>query len=442
MAGGNQHGWLVCGLHPDDGGVYAAYRVAEYLSGYSGPPPMIHLRAGETLRRYFEPGLEDGKPFVFWGRNYNTGDIPGPERSHTWVNQPEKMYQSKSGAGYKPGQVRHANAVYIYRPDFRGNTYKEGVIDETDNQVTFAFYTPYIIAATPPNAKPWGIYDAGCKNGLVLHGQAQCGVAVSTDQGKTWRDCGNFTDGLDLTDHVKGHRQYFLRLHTGAKQLRDSGLTVRTVCQVNSAVLPRLKDNGTKVNFAAGGTAVVSAGPNLPQAEAHVVAGKIGSPKVTLELATPRMEPITALYAAAHVHSSSPPSPAVRYQIEYSLDAGKTWQSVVKDWSIPRSDQEPQDFWSQSLCWGDTSLEDHNANKVLVRFHNNGGKTYGRCEAHLVYRLPKNDDTRVTYAWNDNGGERTASHVFADAEAVTSWTVPTGQNVRTRWVEFASVGGK
>ncbi len=100
-----QHGWQICGLHPDDGGSYATYSVAEYLPGYSGPPPMVHLRRGETLRRYPQPGLDDGKTFVFWGRNYNTASIPGPERAHTWVNQPAKMYQSKNGAGFKPGAL-------------------------------------------------------------------------------------------------------------------------------------------------------------------------------------------------------------------------------------------------------------------------------------------------------------------------------------------------
>src|SRR5204863_3013532 len=86
-----QHGWLVCGLAAGDGAVYKRYDVAEYLPGYAGPPPIVHLRRGETMRRYFEPGLEDGRTFVFWGRNYNTAGIPGPERSQTWVNQPEKM---------------------------------------------------------------------------------------------------------------------------------------------------------------------------------------------------------------------------------------------------------------------------------------------------------------------------------------------------------------
>jgi hypothetical protein len=73
-----QHGWLVCGLDKGDGGVYRQYTTAEYLAGYASVPPMIHLRRGEKLRRYLQPGLEDGKTFVFWGRNYNTSGIPDP----------------------------------------------------------------------------------------------------------------------------------------------------------------------------------------------------------------------------------------------------------------------------------------------------------------------------------------------------------------------------
>ena len=173
-----QNGWLVCGLHSDDGGVYRQYTTAEYLAGNAGAPPMVHLRRGETLRRYLQPGLEDGKTFVFWGRNYNTAGVPGPERSHTWVNQPEAMHGSRDGTGFKPGQARYANAVYTYRPDFTNGDYREGVLAEDDQQVTFEFYTPYIIAAMPANAKPWGIYDAGCKNGLVLHGKGGCTVSI------------------------------------------------------------------------------------------------------------------------------------------------------------------------------------------------------------------------------------------------------------------------
>ncbi len=428
-----QSGWLVCCLHPNDGGVYREYTTAEYLAGYAGPPPMVHLRRGEMLRRYLQPGLEDGKTFVFWGRNYNTAGIPGPERSHTWVNQPEAMHGSTSGAGYKPGQVRFANAVYLYKPDFSNGDYREGVIEENESRVVFEFYSPYIIGATPPNEKPWGVYDAGGRNGLVLRGSATCPVSVSVDQGGSWKDCGAYRDGLDLTDFVKGHRQYFIRFGAGAKTLADSGLTMTTVCQANVAVLPRLKDNGSRVNFSATGRAVVSAGPNREQAKTHVIAGAFETPSVTLEMKPPRDERIVAVYAVAQIASGNPPSTNTKYQIEFSTDHGQSWKPIVRDWTIPRRGDEPGDFWSQSFCYGSVKISDAPARSVQVRFKNDGGKKYLRAEAHLVYHVRGSDATKVTFAWRDDSGAHREAHIFPDPAV---WDVKTGNKVQTRWVEF------
>ncbi len=434
-----QQGWLVCGLDPGDGTTYRRYEVAEYLAGYSGPPPMVHLRRGETLRRYLQPGLDDGKTFVFWGRNYNTGGIPGLERSHTWVNQPEKMHRSRDGAGYHPGQARFGNAVYTYKPDFTTKDYREGVIDEGAGHVVFAFQTPFIIGATPATTKPWGVYEPGCRKGLVLRGKAACNVAVSSNRGASWQDCGAFWDGLDLTDHVKGRRQYWLRFGAGAKALAGSGLKMVTVCQANPTVLPRLKDDGSVVTFAASGRAVVSAGPNRPQAEPHVIAGKFGSPSVTLELRTPRGERALAVHAAAHVQSGNPPRPDVKYQIEISTDDGFTWRPIVKDWTIPRRGNEPGDFWSQRFCWGSAELDKEKASRVQVRFRNNGGKVYQRAEVHFVYPAPNPDATKVTFNWNENGESHQATRVFPARAEPSTWEIATGRNVQTRWVEFEPV---
>jgi hypothetical protein len=431
-----QRGWLICGLHPADNASYSRNQVAEYLAGYAGPPPMIHLRRGETFRRYLNPGLDDGKTFVFWGRNYNTDGIPGSERSHTWVNQPDAMFGSKTGAGYKPGQARFANAVFTYNPDFAGD-YKEAVASEDDSQVTFEFQSPYIIGATPPNAKEWGIYEAGCRNGLVVRGKTDCKVSLSVDRGKTWIDGGKLSEAMDLTDFAKGHRQYCLKLHAGAKQLAGSGLTITTVCQANAAVMPRLKDGGSEVSFAASARALISAGPNLPQASAHFVAGKFDSPAVTLEPRTPRGEPVAEVFAAAHVRSSSPPDPKVKYQIEYSIDGGKTWQSMLKDWTVNRQGDEPGDFWSQSFCWANATIRSEAAvSTVRVRFRNDGGKAYARAEVHAAYRTPKADATAATFAWTDHAGDHTVSHTFTGKVDESPWTIPTGKFVRTKWVEM------
>lgn len=444
---GKQHGWLVCGLHPDDGGVYADYEVAEYLAGYSGLPPLVHLRRGETLRRYLQPGLADGQTFVFWGRNYKSGGIPGPERSRTWVNQPDKMHGSTKGTSHVTGQARYGNAVYVYQPDFASGDYREGVVAEDDQQVTFEFYSPYIIGATPKNDGPWGIYEPGCTGGLTLAGSGGVRVSLSVDQGLTWQPCGQLRDSLNLTDLAKGHRQYLLKLHAGAKQLAGSRLTITTVCQANPATMPRLKEGGSEVRFAASDRAVLSAGPNLKQAEAHLVEGAFGTPQVTLELQAPRGGQAVELHAAAHVQSSSPPNPEVKYAIDYSTDGGQSWHSLLQDWAISRRGEEPRDFWSQSLCWGTRELARPTAGPIRVRFRNTGSKKYPRAEAHLVYathspgsdtpqtNATPRDATRVTFAWRDDAGAHQQSHLFGEKSGL--WQLPTGTNVTTNWVEFA-----
>ncbi len=430
-----QRGWLPCGLHPGDAASFSKFAVAEYLSGYAGPPPMVHLRRGETLRRYLRPGLQDGKTFVFWGRNYNTAGIPGPERSRTWVNQPDKMFGSKTGTPHIDGQARFANAVYTYTPDFTGD-YREAVVSENDSQVTLEFTTPFVIAATPADGKPWGIYSPGARNGLVLRGKPVGAVSVSVDRGQSWTDA-TMTEGvLDLTDAVKGYRQYWLRFHRPAKELVGSGLVITTVCQCNAAVLPRLTDGGSRVSYEAGRRAQVNAGPNLAQAKAHVVAGRIDSPAVTMQLATPRGEPVRQIYAAAHVRSGSPPDPRILYQIDFSRDGGRSWEPLVKDWVVNRRGAEPADFWSQSFCWGSVNLEGQTQG-VQVRFRNSGGKAYSRTELHLVYQTAPPDRNRVTFAWRDDTGEHT--HSYTTRGEKDQWTVPTGRNVQTLWVEFEPV---
>jgi hypothetical protein len=279
----------------------------------------------------------------------------------------------------------------------------------------------------------------------VLKGSARCAVSVSVDQGATWHDAGAFRDGLDLTDFVKGRRQFFIRFGTNARELAHSNLTMITVCQANSSVLPRLKDDGCRVNFAAFQQGIVSAGPNLTQAAPHVVEGRFGTPRVTLGLRTPRGEPATSIFAVAHINSSNPPDPGVKYQIEYSIDAGTTWRSLVRDWSITRRGDEPGDFWSQSFCWGSAEIPDANSTVGLVRFSNNGGKNYARCEVHLTYRTAGADATRVTFAWEDATGPHDASHTFGTASATANepdrWDIPTGSKVRTRWVELEVIAG-
>ncbi|MBI3829874.1 MAG: hypothetical protein HY291_10175 [Planctomycetes bacterium] len=449
-----QRGWRIGGLYDTDPDVYAGFKTVKYEFGYDGPPPLVHLRSGETLRRYPAPGLEDGKTFVFWGMNYmckgarDAGPVPGPERSRAWVNQPEKMFQSKIGSKWIPGQSRYGNAVYTYIPDFKSGSYKEGVIGEDEKQVTFEFHSPYVIACTPAvlenetKTNKLRVYDAGGKNGLTIRGKIGCPVKVSIDCGKTWHDAPAASNGdpLDLTDIVKGTCQYWLRFEAPAKDLAGSGITITTICQCAQAIVPHLKDGENKVTFNASGLAYVSAGPNAPQAEAHLADGKLGSPALTLELATPRKEPAVRLYAVAQVDSGTAPSEEVLYQIECSTDGGKAWKPVVKDWKVQRRAPGAEETWSNTFCFGDCEL-DGITGPVRVRFSNSGNKAYIRAEAHLVYKTEKNGPVEVTFAWKENGGElKKERHTYSAAAGKDdmSWTLKTGEKTETVWVEYAA----
>ena len=438
-----QRGWRVAGLYDNDAGAYSSFTSAEYLSGYAGPPPMHHLRRGEKLRRYLKPGLEDGKTFVFWGRNYNTAGVPGPERSRSWVNQPEKMFNSKSGTGHKDGQVRYANAVYTYTPNFADGSYKEAAIDETPDAVTFEFRTPYVIAATPPNEKPWGVYDPGCTNGLTVTGSLTFPIEVSIDGGKTFQAAaprtGAADSSLDFTDLVKGHNQYRLRLRAPLSTLKSANLSWRTVCQMNTAMIPRLREGPNRITYHASGHALTSAGPTLAQATARTIEGGPGSSSITLELRPPLGEKVSRIYAASWNASGNPPAPA-KYHIDFSPDSGRTWHPVVKDWTILRRPPEPADFWSQSFTWGDAPVSGATG-PVRIRFSNSGKKPYRKVEAYLAYAVSNPSPLTVTVCWTEAASlPRTASHRYPSTTGKddNSWLLTTGRNTETRWVEFAA----
>lgn len=109
----------------------------------------------------------------------------------------------------------------------------------------------------------------------------------------------------------------------------------------------------------------------------------------------------------------------------------------IEDWRITRRGDEPGDFWSQSFCWGQAELDSPAGEAVQVRFHNNGGKPYPRAEVHLVYETLRHDATEVRFAWTDDRGEQTSSHVFNSVPGEREmWQLPTGQQTVTRWVEF------
>jgi hypothetical protein len=149
---------------------------------------------------------------------------------------------------------------------------------------------------------------------------------------------------------------------------------------------------------------------------------------------------VVRVYAASWQASGNPPG-AVKYQIEYSVDAGKTWGTVVKDWQIVRREPEPGDFWSQSFAWGEAELPPlpEVAGPVRVRFRNDGKKGYRKVEAHLAYRVSRPSGTTVRFAWTNGGAIRTSEHVYpAGSGRDAAWSFDAGEKVATQWVEYSA----
>jgi len=430
-------GWLPNGLYGGDS-IFNDSRFVGYSTGYAGVEPLVNLRSGETLRRYVNPGQEDGKTFAWWGGNRNAG-MPGPFRGETWVNQPQNMF--KVGKRADGGNARYGNAVYAYTPDFASGKYKEAVTDENDDHVTFEWYSPYIVAAFPAAdkiKKEFGIYEDGCTGGLTITGKVACPVEISLDQGKTWTKSDG-KDGLDLTDAAKGHRQYFLKFDASARDLAASGLRITTVCQCGQTIVPHVTAGANKVTYESSGHGFIAAGPNKAQAAAHLVAGAMNSPTATLELAAPRSAKAVHVYAAGRASCGDPPKPA-KYNIDWSADGGKTWQAVVKDWEIVRHPPEPDDWWGQTFCWGDVAIAP-TAGPIQIRFSNTASRPYMRVQAELAYAVDNTSPLKVTYAWREGKEVKTATHIYAQSEpgkTDASWFFTTGDKAESLYVEYAA----
>jgi hypothetical protein len=113
---------------------------------------------------------------------------------------------------------------------------------------------------------------------------------------------------------------------------------------------------------------------------------------------------------------------------------------VAKDWRVVRQGEEPADFWSQALCFGDAPIP-ATSGPVRVRFRNDGKRQVLRAEMHLAYRTGRATSTEVTFAWREGkaGALKTAARIYAAAtEEDSSWVIPTGSGVDTSWVEYRS----
>ncbi len=139
-----------------------------------------------------------------------------------------------------------------------------GIVATGQAGITFAFFSPYIIAAMPGGeADP---ATDGATHGAVLEAKVggEIPVDVSINNGLSFKPAGVLKgDGrIDFTDEVKGRNQYLLRLHLD-KDERVSGLRLRTIVTLCRAVYPQVKAEKTAVTYLAGGHSAFDASPDF-----------------------------------------------------------------------------------------------------------------------------------------------------------------------------------
>lgn len=436
----DNRGWLPELAAGDGVGTYTKISVYSLLCGCAGAPPMVNLRPGETLRRFPRPGLGAGEKgtLVFWG--ICVDGLDGPNRHITYVTDPSTCFNATK----RPRQEndpnrrgRFGNAVFTYKPDFKSGSYKEGAAAEDDASVTFGHCSPFVIACKPAKKN---CFDPGATLGLVLSGKADCKVCVSTDGMKSFSDPVDFKDGLDLTDLVKGHYQYWLKLMASPASLAGKDVTIKTCCMANGYVMPHLKAGGTQVTFNASGLAAETIGPQAEAISKHIVDGSLAKPSFTVKLKSPHGEKIRTVCWAVRSPTGCPPKPEIAFRAEYSKD-GKEWKVLRDGWRIvPPVPYQAPDTWSQSFFYGTQDITDADAREIQVRISNNLGKAYQMGQFSVLYETKNAAQTKVAFGWDEGGQEKTAEHVYpAGASMDASWKIETGTEPKLKWVEMTPV---
>lgn len=276
--------------------------------------------------------------------------------------------------------------------------------------------------------------------GLVLKGQAKCKVSLSLDAMKNWSEPVDFVDGLDLTDQVKGHYQYWLRFHAPAQKLGGKGITIKTLCMANGYVMPHLKGGGSKITFNAGNKGYTSIGPQFKSIHANLAEGALNKPSFAVSFKSPAKRPIKEVWFMSWNSSWIKPKSDIVWKAEVSID-GKPWQVLKDDWRIkPMVPYKPKSTWSQSYFYGGGTIDGVKGNEAKIRISNNKGRPYFTGRFWLVYDVPAVSKTKVTFCWDESGTEKKAEHIYSgDAKMDSSWTIPTGKTPVTKWIEMEAL---
>ena len=417
-----------------------------YNSGYAALPGVVHVRRGETFTRYFDRDAFGGpKKRRFWHVQED-----GPFRNWTFVNMGEPHHQAEKSNCR--GNASYANAVFRYEPNLAAaDAWHDGTVERSSNlawqeqlphltaaddhaaNVTFQHFSPYVICGDPADDKDPMTGDA--TDGLVVTADTVGDVTLdlSVDQGSTWQTIERRGQDarLDLTQYVKGRYGWWLRF-TFSKGSGLNRLQTETTCQMNQAIYPRLKPNGSTVTYRAASRAVTVVKPNWGLAEQQATRHEVRALRSSNLTFTPRSrkqnaaysvagnkpahvvfrvdapEPLLEVSAAARYRVRSPQPDDCDFHLELSLDDGRTWQTFA------RAQNAADNEYSSGWVYGKSPIGTSGITSALIKVHiYGGGYATGLIdfEAYGVHRTAPPASAEVTWAWRTPGAEQEATSV-------------------------------
>lgn len=462
-----QDGWKQVAKKPD---WYSLYN-----GGYEAHPGIVHLRPGETFTRWYDRDHYGGPT----RRRFWHNQPGGPQRHWTFYDN-GTPWQKADGSSNARGLATYCNGEFDYRPLASEHAFGSAIHDSSgtvswqakspqlhaaESQsgsqptfVTFRHFSPYVICGDPvDDANPM---SGKATDGLIVSGATvgDVSAAVSVDEGLSWQDVALETDAdfrMDLTEQVKGRYGWQIRFSWEGESGLDH-LRFVTTTQVNQAMYPRLSPNGSEVVLRQQGRQVLAVLPNWgldekslaavevaelrsdnlkysPRSESNRVAySPVNSNPAHVVFRVNGSEPLQEVVAAFRYKLPIPPPENCNFELQLSLDDGRSWRSFAKA-DVPANNE-----YSSGWLSGRTQVTgQHTAALVRCVMHAPERKSglidaqlYGICDAPVLRQLT------AEFGWLEDGQLKThTAELTAGGDRVTT-TVPTGPVVQDQFVRL------
>jgi hypothetical protein len=187
-----------------------------------------------------------------------------------------------------------------------------------------------------------------------------------------------------------------------------------------------LKDGGTTVTYQAGNQGVIHGGPSQYLSDRFRDRDAETGGFRVYRIAAPG--PVR--HASGAARCSGPDRGP--WSVEFSTDNGKTWKYGMKPVTLGKEESD----WGggrHAYAWGHMDYPGGKDKEVLIRF---GKGNVLHAEVYATYQQTNDSNLEITYAWTETGNHKEHTHLIPAGTGSDSWTVPTGRDVKSKWVRF------